>query len=117
MVIPLRQILGTGAFLRPDILFKFHLVQCQQHPAVRIHDLGVIALQTFIVPAAAQLDAPGHPGTAQQPRIRETDEADAAQTPALRPEQTSSGKLRPGDGLFHDTAACKMASTADSKLQ
>ena len=46
MVIPLRQILGTGAFLRPDILFKFHLVQCQQHPAVRIHDLGVIALQT-----------------------------------------------------------------------
>ena len=63
-------------------------------------------LQTFIVPAAAQLDAPGHPGTAQQPRIRETDEADAAQTPALRPEQTSSGKLRPGDGLFHDTAGC-----------
>ena len=41
MVIPLRKTLGTGAFLRPDVLFEFHLVQCQQHPAVRIDDLGV----------------------------------------------------------------------------
>lgn len=118
MVIPLRKTLGTGAFLRPDVLFEFHLVQCQQHPAVRIDDLGVIALQAVIIPAAPQLEAPGHQGAAQQRGIRETDETDAAQAPFLRPERPPfRGPARGTVSSMMRQAACTMASTAASKLQ